>query len=373
MTTWVAVGGDACDPMTWSGITYHLVLWAQHEGLDIKGLTLHRPSEQARCAWNLWRLLTTGRIGGFQYSNFFLKRLWRYSAKQVHDNTVMNCYQIYPEFVVNDKNIRKWFYIDATLQQVFMDPFSPRLPTAVTEHALDLERRGFEAADGVICHSEWAARSVREDYGIDSSKVFAVVPGANLDPEAYARFRREQNQLNSTGPLRLVFVGRYWERKGLDRLLRAMLLAQAQGADLQLRVIGCRRESLPKKLRDVPGVEWAGNIEKNKKPERFLKAVSWGELGCLLSRSECGGMVLREFASLGMIILSPNVQGSPDHAGPAALLVQREDSDKSIAEKLTVLARRGPEYQRLRATAEESRDKALWSESVRHIQKIIAG
>src|SRR5207248_1430848 len=123
---------------------------------------------------------------------------------------------------------------------------------------------------------------------------------ANLDSAEYARWEIEEEVRHRDDieekerPLRLVFVGKEWHRKGLDRLLRALRLARRSGANIMLRVIGCRRELLPQDLRDTDGVEWFGFIDKRTEAGRFLRAVSYCDIGCLLSRAEAAGIAVRE-------------------------------------------------------------------------------
>src|SRR5260221_7507495 len=174
----------------------------------------------------------------------------------------------------------------------------------IAQEALTREKEGYQAAELIVCHSHWAAQSVM-DYGIDAKKVHVVVPGANLDRDAYRAWessRRlvvgsgQQNRQGDKGtrrqgdekpisdfplpphlpvslssdPLRLVFVGKYWQRKGLDRLLEALQIVHRRGMPVQLQVIGCDRLDLPVHLRQTPNVEWLGFLDKRRELARFL-------------------------------------------------------------------------------------------------------
>jgi len=338
-----------------------------------RGLSLDRPGEVRRRLWNLGRLVLSGKVGGFQYSSAFLEPLWQRHRARLRGHDVINCYQVYPDSVLGDAAIAKWFYIDATMTQVFDDQYSAKLPPAIKAKAIAREAKGYAVARGIVCHSHWAARSVCEDYGIDPAKVHVVVPGANLPVAKTREFlaREAAAAPHESGPLRLAFVGRYWDRKGLDRLLAAIRIAQARGGTFALRVIGCEREGLPADLQDVPGVEWCGSIEKRAEAERFLETVHWAEMGCLLSRHEFGGMVQREFAALGLVALGPDVCGAPDHAGPGALLVGPEETPEAIAAHLLEMAKRGEAYHRLRAAAYARREEALWSSAMARVAAIV--
>jgi glycosyltransferase involved in cell wall biosynthesis len=76
---------------------------------------------------------------------------------------------------------------------------------------IEFERASLDAASGVVCFSEWAASGLREEYGrVDD--VIVVSPA--LEPPV----RRGTHDVGD--PIRIVFVGNEFVRKGGDRLLR---------------------------------------------------------------------------------------------------------------------------------------------------------
>jgi len=76
-----------------------------------------------------------------------------------------------------------------------------------------VECRTLRAAAAVACWSQWAADSVVRDYGVPTERVFLHRPceGPFLTPRPAGR--------RGGGPLRIVFVGNDWERKGGPRVL----------------------------------------------------------------------------------------------------------------------------------------------------------
>ncbi|MDB5696762.1 MAG: hypothetical protein JWN21_2305 [Sphingomonas bacterium] len=372
-TIWMAIAGNANDRAQWSGTAAHLIESAGSEGLAFDGLVLDRPGERLRRAWNLMRLLRTGKVGGFQYSSLFLDRLWR--GQPLAGRTIMSCYQVLPDRVIDAPDLARWYYVDGTLTQLWASAdYTPRpLPPSVVEETLVRERRGYHAAAGVICHSRWAADSVVADYGVSPERVHVVVPGANLEPDSYGRWHGQPRPPTPGGPLRLVFVGMGGMRKGLDRLIEAMPIARAGGATLTLTVIGCPPDALPAPLAATAGVEWLGQIDKRRDADRFVAAVAGAEVGCLLSRAEFGGMAQREYAALGLAAIGPAVDGAPEHAGPGALLVAADATPADIAALLVDLARRGDAYHRLRDAAWAARDEASWANAARRLHAIVNG
>jgi glycosyltransferase involved in cell wall biosynthesis len=213
------------------------------------------------------------------------------------------------------------------------------------------------------------------DYGIDPAKVHVVVPGANLDPEIYAAWAAERGApaIAERETLRLVFVGRDPQRKGLDRLIRALTIAQSRGADCTLSVIGATPDMVANDLRQAPSVKWLGLIDKRLEARRFLDTVSRHDVGCLLSRAEAGGIGLREYHALGLAVMGPRTGGAPDHmVSEGAIMVEPESDDASVADAIVRLWRNRNEVERLKAASWMRRDELTWKHAAEQLGRITA-
>jgi glycosyltransferase involved in cell wall biosynthesis len=379
--TFLAAVGDSNSPVTWSGIPYHFLQAARAQGLIDAGLPLSTDGliwKARRIKWNLGRVLSGDRRGGYQYSRSFLESLWSPVLPGLKGNVVINCFQLYAPSVIKDRTIDKWFFIDQTLLQLF-DYYDSRrfIGRRIAREAIEREREGYHAASGMIVHSKWAAESVIRDYGVPSNHVHVVLPGANLDPIEYAKWELEEVEERGLEddkkqrPLQLIFVGKYWKRKGLDRLLSALAIARLSGLKATLKVIGCRREDLPDHLRSVGGVEWLDFIDKRADASRFFRTLAECDVGCLLSRAEAGGIALREYHAFGLVVLGPKTGGAPEQMiQDASIAIAPEATDEEIADTLLNLERDSPWFNKLRSTAWQQRHSALWDESVRQIAQI---
>jgi glycosyltransferase involved in cell wall biosynthesis len=375
---YLAAVGDVHDPITWSGTPYHFLQVAKTDGLINEGLALRADGpewKRQRLLWNAWRLITGRGKGGYQYSIPFLEQLWAKAKLRVKDGVIINCYQLYPPSMVNDPMYRKCYYIDMTLKQLFVDyQLDATIGKSIAADALAREKSGYQAAQMVVCHSQWAASSVVNDYGIDASKVKAIVPGANIDRDALETWQTKSTiRLRQPGePLKLLFVGKYWDRKGLDRLLEALLVVNRETDRVQLQVMGCERASLPAHLQNVPHVEWLGFINKKSEMQRFLDTVASADVGCLLSRAEAGGMVQREYHALGLIVLGTAVGGAPEHMfADAGKAFAADASAEQIAGWLIQLASDHGYYSQLRRSAWERREQATWLATGRQWRTIL--
>jgi len=379
--------GDAASPLTWSGIPYHLTQAGQQVGFVTDGLRMdvrHWSWRARRAGWNLLQVVRGDRPGGYQYSRGFLERLWRPQRARVAGSRVINCFPLYAPSVLADDAVEKWFFIDLTLTQLF-DYYRLRSTVGrrIAAQAVEREREGYGYARGVIVMSQFVADDLRQNYGVPAGQVHVVVPGANLDPAAYAEWERRRQEdeeergardREAAGPLRLVMVSTDWQRKGLDRLLRAIALGRRQGLRVTLRVIGSSRDEVPPSLADQEGVEWLGRISKRTDAERFLRAVADADLGCILSRYEAGGSVLREYHALGLGALATTAGGMPDFMfADASVTVEPEATDEELAATLVALAPDRGRIEALRAAAWRRRREALWETSVSRLRAAMDG
>ena len=371
--TYLACVGNANDPSTWSGIPFYFLDAARRSGILDEGLDLYAnslPWRLQRLLWNSVTAMHGRRLGGFQYSDYFLQRIYAPFQNKLTGSRLINFFQLYPTSIVRNTKIEKWFYIDMTLRQLFRC-YGAAIDDRTADEAFLREEEGYMNAAGVLAHSHWAAKSVVEEYGVSADAVHVAVPGASFDMDAYREWDRSSSATPgnaSLEPLRLVFVGKYSQRKGLDRLLAAVHIARARGASIVLRVIGLEKKDSPVEWRSEPGIEWFGFVKKRTEARRFLHAVADNDVGCLLSRAEAGGIVLREFHALGLPVIGPAVGGAPEHMfREASIQVAPEASDDAIADILVHLCNDRSALARMREHAWNHRHEALWDATVAKI------
>ncbi|ORE92169.1 group 1 glycosyl transferase [Stappia sp. 22II-S9-Z10] len=373
----LAVVGDATDPATFGGTPWHILEAGRAAGVVGRGLALATTApawRRRRLAFSAWRLATRLERGGFQYSDGFLSRLFAQDPPRP-DETVINLFQLYPQRLAATHRAPLWFYIDQTLTQLFAgyDTCSGVGPRIAAD-AIARERAQYHAAAGVIVRSAYAARSVVEDYGVPDRRVHVVHGAANITREALAALDGSDPPPRAPGPLRLVFVGKEWQRKGLDRLIRGLAVARADGAAADLTVVGVDPTRLPPALAATPGVTFAGFVDKRADPGRFVRLLASADVGCLLSRAEAGGLSLREFASVGLPVIAPDVGGSPEYALPgASTLVAPGAPDAAIGAAIHRLATAPDVLAAQRRIAWARRHEAAWDGPLKRIGAIIAG
>ena len=164
-----------------------------------------------------------------------------------------------------------------------------------------LNRRALHAAAGLVSWSEWARRSCVEDYGVPADRVRVIAPGAA--PAYFEIGQRRLSRPTPTAPamldrpVRLLFVGGDFRRKGGPQLLEA--LRRPLGVPWELHVV--TQQPVP----PTAGVVVHRGIGPNS-PE-LLRLFEESDLFILPSLGECLSIVLMEATAAGLPVVTTDV------------------------------------------------------------------
>jgi glycosyltransferase involved in cell wall biosynthesis len=192
-----------------------------------------------------------------------------------------------------------------------------------------MEQKVFSRAAGVGCYSQWAADSVVDDYGIDPSKVFMYVPCVPV-PHAGAagvvKAERLAQRLSggTREPLRIVFVGNDWERKGGPRLLKWHQQHWKDKAELHVCSAKAPRDP------SAANVVWHGAVPNDHLMKQLLPSMDVFVLPTLVDASP---IAVQEAASCGLPVVSTRIAGVPEliQDGTTGFVCDRDDEAAYIA------------------------------------------
>ncbi|MEM1343232.1 MAG: glycosyltransferase family 4 protein [Pseudomonadota bacterium] len=187
-----------------------------------------------------------------------------------------------------------------------------------------LEAEAIARSDVLVYSSAWAARSAIEDYGADPGRVHVIPFGANLtDPPHRRDLKRAADVGTGKGGavLRLLFVGKQWQRKGGDLALAAMQSLRQRGYNARLTVLGCQ----PPLDTPVEGLDVAGFLDKSdpEQNRRFAQYFLDADLYLMPVRAECSAIAFCEAAAYGLPVISCDTGGTGTvvQAGRSGLLL----------------------------------------------------
>lgn len=266
-----------------------------------------------------------------------------------------------PEFVLQTQTLFNardpgrpfYIYTDHTVlaNQRYPVPPAGQWPPGWVER----ERETYLACDHIFTSSEFARRSLLEDYGCEARRLTVVGSGVNTRIPDKPPVRR--------GPgTTVLFVGFNWKRKGGPELLRAFRAARRRHPRARLIVVGAR----PKV--QEPGVEVRGRVPLAT-VERLLAEA---DIFCMPSHVEPSAGVYLEAAAFGLPIVATTVGGTPERVidGVNGLLCRPGDA-AALEDCLLRLMASAEERARLgRAGWELVRERSTWpivAEKIAHV------
>lgn len=161
-----------------------------------------------------------------------------------------------------------------------------------------MNRRALHAAAGLVAWSEWAKRSCVEDYGVPAERVRVIAPGAAPAYFDVGRRRLAQPEHRTPDrPVRMLFVGGDFARKGGPRLLEA--LRRPLGRPWELHVV--TQQPVPA----TDGVIVHHGVGPNS-PE-LLRLFEDADLFVLPSLGECLSIGLMEATAAALPVVTTDV------------------------------------------------------------------
>ena len=205
----------------------------------------------------------------------------------------------------------------------------------------------FRQARRLVPWTEWAAHSLANSYGIPATNIEVIPPGTDLD-----RFRPIATRPSESGsPVRLLFVGGDFVRKGGDVLLEWFRSSPAaRGCVLHL----VTRDEVP----SMPGVVKHALAYDD---PRLTELYRTADIFVMPTRAECFGIVLTEAMACATPVVTCPVGGVPEVVRDNETGLMAKPGDvHSLDQVLTMLIRDPDLRQRLgmrgRAVAEERFD-----------------
>lgn len=233
-------------------------------------------------------------------------------------------------------------------------PKYQRLSARTLRNGDGQQRRLLDRAAGVVLSSEWAAQSAADHYRQPRSRFIVAPFGANLDaPPARAPLRSNE------GPLKLLFVGYDWRRKGGDTVLDAFALLRRTLGDAELHIVGCE----PPASFGLPGCFHHGRLSKADPGEAHRLDTLHRRSSFLFmpSRQEAYGLVYCDAAAFALPSIAADTGGVAtvvEH-GVSGLLLPSGSGPQAYAQAILDAWRCETTYETLQAGARRAFETRL--------------
>lgn len=168
----------------------------------------------------------------------------------------------------------------------------------------------------VLCFSSpHASRSMVEVYGADPERIRTIPFGANLvEPpcaaEARAALDARETARQAGAPVRFLFLGVDWVRKGGDLAVEVVAALRERGVNAVLDVAGC---TPPPQVASVPWVKPAGFMSKTHPEGRaaLARLLAGAHFLLLPTMAESFGVVFCEANAYAVPNLTRRIDGVP--------------------------------------------------------------
>ena len=365
--------GDVNSYKTHGGLPFNFFKAAHKFGLIERAVTLnYRKLLYWKLIWNLIQFLKFGKAGGFQYSDFYARKI----LKQINisfDESI-NILSIYP-FLPSYPWPKKWnidFYIDATTLQIFKEYSGINtFANSYKKEIIFREKQNYKNAKRIMCRSNWAIQSLINEYQINKKKIYLVPGGANLNIKSIDRdqlFYIPSN-FSKKSPIKLGFIGVDWERKGGEFLIKLLNIFYDKNVPIELRVVGPKKDNLP----THPCLKYVGFIDKSFELERIVKEITSWHFGTLFSKAEAYGISNRECMFLGVPVICHDIGGISSTLPKSNFgkLFEANPDPRVVFEWIIEMLIPYEKYISLRKKLLKKQDIFTWEKSVIDIKRIL--
>ncbi len=174
-------------------------------------------------------------------------------------------------------------------------------PGWLEQRKWQLNRDCFHAAAHLVTWSEWAKQGLVEAYEVSAEKVTVIPPGVNV-----AQWQNGHTPSIAHQPVKILFVGGNFERKGGQLLLDAFRTLRRGDEKSQIELHLVTRDQIPVE----PGVQVYNDLHPN--DARLKKLYHEADIFCLPTYGDCLPMVLSEAGAVGLPVVSTDVAAIPE-------------------------------------------------------------
>jgi glycosyltransferase involved in cell wall biosynthesis len=205
-------------------------------------------------------------------------------------------------------------------------------------------RATFHAATALVTWCDWAKDSLVKDYGVTADRIVVIPPGIDMERWSFGAERTERRP----GPIRLLFVGGDFARKGGPTLVEAYRNGLYRSCELD---IVTKDEAVERDLKGAAGIRVHRGLTANSTPLRDLYANA--DLFVFPTRGDCLPIAVMEAMAAGLPVIATDIGAlreeveeginglmvPPGDAGAVTAAVQRLCADPALRHTMSVAGR----------------------------------
>jgi glycosyltransferase involved in cell wall biosynthesis len=228
-----------------------------------------------------------------------------------------------------------------------------------------LEAAAARRCTGLIFSSKWATDEAQRLYEVPPEKLHVQPMGANWYPKESTAELAAIIEARPSDALRLLFVGKDWDRKGGPLALAiARGLKEAGLANLRLHIVGGNPE-IPADLQEIVEVHGLLKASDPADGEKLKRLFLESHFLVVPTRAECFGVVFAEAHAFGLPSVSRAIHAVPSiiQDGETGILQAENDPASSYVARIMTLAKDRQAYLRMAHAARARYESTLNWES----------
>ena len=195
-------------------------------------------------------------------------------------------------------------------------PLPPNTKESIVHERLELNRQVNENCRGLLTMSQWLAKDLAVNTGIDARKIHHVGGGCNINTSLI--------DTHGKNGKRFLFVGRDWERKNGPLAAEAFAKLHRKYPDAELYIAG--PSTAPQELDGISGVNFLGLLSY----DELVHYYNLCDFFVMPSRFEAYGIVFAEALIFGLPCIGKDICAMPEFIqdGKNGMLIHDDDPDE---------------------------------------------
>lgn len=221
-------------------------------------------------------------------------------------------------------------------------PYGHRTGKRVEERfKLAASRYCLQGASRIVAWTALTRASLVDSYGVEPDRITVISPGVNLE-----RFMRHEPAADRHGPLRVLFVGGDFERKGGVVLVEAVAKLRAEGINVEVDIV----------TRDAVQASAGIRVHRDVVPNSpgLVALFEHADVFCLPTLADTFGLAFIEAGAMGLPLVATDigpirevvrdgttgVMVRPGDSASLAAALRRFADDSDLVRRLGSAARR---------------------------------
>ncbi|WP_456086164.1 glycosyltransferase family 4 protein [Ligilactobacillus animalis] len=366
---------DPKDKRTWSGTTSNMYEALKRNGLEVDTLTLKNWFTRFYIRATMFYLnrIKKQGVANFETTVLGAKYWGKRADKLIHDQDKKSNYYFCPagaSIIAFAHSQAKFVDLPDATYALMNNYYYAGVDKKGADNGDEIDQKALTRADKIILPSQWAYKSVQNDYDQPEGKLSLIPFGANMPDVKITPKTLTSKEIN------ILLVGVEWKRKGVDIALDIVAKLNENslaGYHYTLTIVGLDKPS------DFTqsDVIFKGRLDKNDPAELSSLQAEYeqADLFLLPTQAEAAGIVFAEAAMYALPVFTYDTGGVSQYVlnGKTGYALPTSANSTDFVQQIEALVTDDTNYHNMSKKARAYYDTTLnwdaWADSVKNFLK----